>query len=174
MGYTTEFTGKFDIVNSSGDIVEVDNETESILNRLSDSEFAKDTRFSIGHVYFDLPKDFLSNYCQWRLTNNKQHIEWDGGEKFYEYEGWLNIILEKILVPKGYYLSGKVHFQGQESRDSGYLIAEPNKNAIKKVSFNIRKYIEDISTDTLEMQKLLSWLDDNYPEIIDEYRDMNR
>jgi hypothetical protein len=48
-------------------------------------------------------------------------IEWDGGEKFYEYEDWLKYLIAKILAPKGYSLAGSVEFQGEDSDDHGWL-----------------------------------------------------
>jgi hypothetical protein len=188
MGYTTEFAGRFNIVNNNGQQVSLDEETASIIKSLSDNDTrnlagyqdkwghfdCKDIKFSIGDVNFDFPEGFYSYYCQWVLGKDNSYIEWDGNEKFYEYEEWLNIILKKILVPRGYYLSGEVRYQGEEMRDIGFLIAEPNAKSIKKMKLDTKKYIKSMTTDTLEMQKLLSWLNYNYPEIIDEYHTLMR
>jgi hypothetical protein len=53
-------------------------------------------------------------------------IEWDGGEKFYEYEDWLIYIICNFLVPNGYILNGEVSFQGEDSEDAGTLIVKDN------------------------------------------------
>jgi hypothetical protein len=66
-------------------------------------------------------------WCQWVPSEDGQAIEWDGGEKFYEYEAWLRYIVENFLKPWGYVLNGQVTWSGEESDDMGVLIVEDNE-----------------------------------------------
>jgi hypothetical protein len=54
-------------------------------------------------------------------------IEWDGGEKFYNYTEWLVYIINKLLEPNGYVLNGVVQWQGEEVGDVGEIFVEDNK-----------------------------------------------
>jgi hypothetical protein len=60
-------------------------------------------------------------WCQWVPSKDGTGIEWDGNEKFYHYVEWMKYILKNFLIPKGYDISGKVHYQGEESSDHGVL-----------------------------------------------------
>ncbi len=73
-----------------------------------------------------------SYYCQWTPTRNGAGIQWDGGEKFYAYAEWLQLICDKYLTPWGYLLNGKVLWQGEEIGDVGHLVVENNKVTANK------------------------------------------
>ncbi len=60
-------------------------------------------------------------WCQWTPTEDRHGIEWDGGEKFYEYTAWLVYIIENFLKPWGLILDGEVTWQGQGPDDLGQL-----------------------------------------------------
>lgn len=66
-------------------------------------------------------------WCQW-TTDEYSHdtIEWDCGEKFYEYEEWLVYIIEHFLQPWGYVLNGEVEWRGEDWNDTGFLVVEDN------------------------------------------------
>lgn len=71
-------------------------------------------------------------WCQWQVTEDRQHIEWDENEKFYEYIPWLAYICRNFLTPWGYKLSGKVEWSGESGGDYGTIDgaevqANPNK-----------------------------------------------
>ena len=119
MGYSTYFDGQFDLDKP------LDDETYELLRKLNytrrmarniegygvEGEFFvdgededEDTPFS-GHGqketediidYNRPPSTQPGLWCQWVPTEDKLHIEWDGGEKFYEYIGWIEYIIEKI------------------------------------------------------------------------------
>lgn len=86
--------------------------------------------------------------------------EWDQNEKFYEYEEWLNIILEKVLRPNGFDLVGQVAYRGEAFEDIGVLIAEPKKK-IK----NVMKTIEE----RIDYAKLIDFLKRNHGDVLEEY-----
>jgi predicted phosphohydrolase len=54
-------------------------------------------------------------------------IEWDGGEKFYNYTEWLVYLINKVLAPNGYVLNGVVEWSGEETGDVGEITVEDNK-----------------------------------------------
>lgn len=74
-------------------------------------------------------------WCQWVVSKDLEHIEWDGGEKFYNYTEWLNFIIDNFLNKWGYTLSGYVKYQGEDEDDNGYIVIKNNK-AIKTKEYN--------------------------------------
>lgn len=69
------------------------------------------------------PSDQPNMWCQWIPTDDGRGIEWDGEEKFYDAEEWIEYISEKILKPKGYLLNGVVQAQGEGMEDRWYIEA---------------------------------------------------
>jgi len=65
-------------------------------------------------------------WCQWRPTEDGEGIEWDGGEKFYYYRGWLKYLIQNYLEPWGYTLNGEVTWEGEEPSDMGKIVVEDN------------------------------------------------
>jgi hypothetical protein len=102
MGYTTEFSGKFQLDKQMNDC--------TVLDLLNDWYEGKDH----------------DGYCQWVFTKDRKAIEWDGNEKFYDYEIWLDRVY-KLLHKKGYELSGEVEYQGEETGDVGKLVLKDGK-----------------------------------------------
>ena len=58
-------------------------------------------------------------WCQWVIENNE--LVWDGGEKFYYYEEWLEYLIKHFFAPLGYVLNGDIEWQGEESDDFGTI-----------------------------------------------------
>src|SRR4051794_10619531 len=67
-------------------------------------------------------------WCRWIPSEDGGAVEWNGGEKFYDYLPWLAYLVEHFLGPWGYQLHGEVRWQGEESDDFG--IIEVHANAI--------------------------------------------
>lgn len=61
-------------------------------------------------------------WCQWEPSEDRKSIEWDGSEKFYNYVEWINYVIENFLKPWGYKLSGEVTYQGEDHDDNGRLV----------------------------------------------------
>lgn len=78
------------------------------------------------------PKGQPGLWCQWVPTDGGRTIEWDGGEKFYDYVEWLEYLIKNFLKPWGYKLSGEVTWQGEEPSDIGKIVVKNNKVTIKK------------------------------------------
>lgn len=68
-------------------------------------------------------------WCQW-IINDDNELEWDGGEKFYNYTEWLEYLIENFFKPGGYILNGTIHFQGEDDDDFGEIIAVNNNVSI--------------------------------------------
>lgn len=143
MGYTTDFESWFDLNKKLDDklydfLIKF-NQTRRMKRKMNDI-YGKEGEFYIeGKGDFgqdDEPNVIDDNkppstqpglWCQWIPTENKKGIEWDGGEKFYEYVEWIIYIIDKILKPNGYILNGEVKWQGEEMDDRGKIIIKNNK-----------------------------------------------
>jgi hypothetical protein len=115
MGYTTEFYGHFTL---NRPIEEV-----SILKCMKRwNDGSKDETYGLP----------IDGYCQWEFNTEFDQILWDGGEKFYHYGEWLQIIIDKLLSPNGYVLLGKVSYQGEATDDFGEIKVIQDVVVIKK------------------------------------------
>jgi hypothetical protein len=65
-------------------------------------------------------------WCQWVPTEDRTGIEWDRGEKFYDYAEWLEYLIDHFLRPWGYTLNGRVRWRGEDFDDIGTLVVEDN------------------------------------------------
>lgn len=65
-------------------------------------------------------------WCQWVPTADGCAIEWDQGEKFYEYVDWLKYLIDNFLAPNGYTVNGEVEWYGEDRDDIGKIVVEDN------------------------------------------------
>lgn len=72
------------------------------------------------------PKTQPSLWCQWTPTENGDGLEWDGGEKFYDYVEWMVYLIRHILNPNGYVMNGEIHWRGEEFGDTGTITVKDN------------------------------------------------
>jgi len=146
MGYTTDFSGQFMIDRP------VDEETAKLLKGLANSRRMKrniegygvEGEFYVEEVETENswntpknpniidqnrpPRTQPGLWCQWLLQEDNQTIEWDGGEKFYEYVEWIKYLIDRILKPRGYFVSGEVEWFGESREDFGKITI--NKNVV--------------------------------------------
>ena len=113
VGYTTDFTGQFDLDKQL---------------TLDDFRLLEDLSGTDGRDEDECP----DAYCQWEPTKDGRGIRWDGGEKFYLYPEWLQWIIDQVLTPKGYVLTGQVAFRGEDTGDRGTLVIEDGKVVSRK------------------------------------------
>lgn len=144
MGYSTDFAGEFKLNKKLDDklyafLIKF-NQTRRMKRKINDiygkeGEFFVDSKAECGQDW-DNPNVVDSSeppstqpglWCQWVPTEDRQYIEWDGGEKFYNFVEWIMYIIEKILKPNGYILNGEVKWQGEEFDDRGKIIIKNNK-----------------------------------------------
>ena len=84
-----------------------------------------------------------SFYCQWIPTEDREGIEWDGGEKFYNAEKWLRYIIENYLKPWGYVVNGTVEFKYGEpeyNSNTGALHVSNNKVFVEEYEEDLDNY----------------------------------
>lgn len=178
MGYTTEFTGSFQLNKP------LDKKTAKLINGLNrtrrmkrdltklgmtqeeanqygiDGEFycppksnfcGQDNDASI--VDFNEPPETQPGlWCGWRYSKTNNCIKWDGGEKFYHYVSWLKYLIDNILGSE-YQLNGEVTFQGEDEDDKGTIIVENNVIVVK---VNDRKCTKKYLTSDHQYRNLLT------------------
>ncbi len=66
-------------------------------------------------------------WCHWVISGDGTGLEWDYGEKFYEFELWLEYIQVHFLTPWGSKLNGEIDWQGEEWDDKGILYASDGR-----------------------------------------------
>lgn len=71
-------------------------------------------------------------WCQWRPSDDGMRIEWDGGEKFYDYVEWLSYIIDHFMRPWKYVLNGSLEWQGEDRNDIGKIIVVDNQVSTRK------------------------------------------
>ena len=137
MGYTTDFSGRFELdkplAPKMKKFLTLLNETRR-MKRNVDEAFGIEGEFFVfgtgnyGQDHDNSIVDFNqqpstqpSLWCQWVPNEDGTAIEWDGGEKFYAYSEWLFYLINKILAPNGYTLNGTVIWQGEETGDVGKI-----------------------------------------------------
>lgn len=96
------------------------------------------------------PKSQPGLWCQWVIDFDKDGnaiLGWDGGEKFYEYEEWLDYLIVNFFEPEGYVLNGAIEFQGEDSDDIGQIVVEDND---VRMEYGVHVFrMSDISDDDL-------------------------
>lgn len=145
MGYTTEFSGSFELNKP------LSPKMKEFLTKLAETRrmgrmqhpiFGIEGEFYVGahndgQMGQSHSEDVIDHntppstqpglWCQWIPNEDGTAIEWDGGEKFYSYTEWLMYIIHKILAPNGYILNGHMTWQGEETGDVGEIYVENNK-----------------------------------------------
>ncbi len=78
-------------------------------------------------------------WCQWVPNADGSVIAWDGGEKFYDYEAWLQYLITHFLKPWGYTLNGSVTWQGESADDVGRIEVHANEIDVYEGEVTYRK-----------------------------------
>ena len=81
--------------------------------------------------YNEAPNGQPGLWCQWVPTEDLQGIEWNGGEKFYDYIEWIQYLIHNFLGTWGYVVSGEVSWEGESSDDLGKIIIVNNEVTTK-------------------------------------------
>lgn len=79
-------------------------------------------------------------WCQWvvrEVDEKKQILEWDGGEKFYNYVEWLKYLINHFFSKWGVKLNGEIQWSGEETGDIGKIIVTDNvvKVQVAEITF---------------------------------------
>jgi hypothetical protein len=153
MGYTTDFSGRFELNKKLDDktfeFLKKFAETRRMKRKLP-SEYGIDGEFYVDGGgfggqdrddnivdYNQPPRTQPGLWCQWVPSEDGMGIEWDGGEKFYEYVNWIKYIIKNFLAPKGYTLNGEVHWEGEDSDDFGVIKI---KNNVVRIGRGVKDY----------------------------------
>jgi len=65
-------------------------------------------------------------WCHWIPSEDGTAIEWDYGEKFYDYTDWIVYLIHHFLEPWGYVVNGEVEWQGEDPDDIGKIVVKKN------------------------------------------------
>jgi hypothetical protein len=65
-------------------------------------------------------------WCQWIVTEDGEELEWDGGEKFYNYVEWLKYQIKNFFEPWGIKLNGEIEWTGEDREDLGKIVVVDN------------------------------------------------
>lgn len=158
MGYTTEFSGKFELDKPLNEYhlayLEMFNETRRMKRDVDklDGSILEDVGLPLGtegeyYVVDDgnfgqtrddsivdynyPPRTQPGLWCGWRPNEEGTAIEWDGGEKFYYYIQWIEYIIGNFISRWGYTLNGTVKWTGEDIHDIGIITVENNKISVK-------------------------------------------
>ena len=84
-------------------------------------------------------------WCQWII--NGDCLEWDGGEKFYNYIEWLEYLIKHFFKPLEYVLNGDISWQGEDEEDFGNIHVVDNVITVQEGN----KYysMDDFETEVL-------------------------
>lgn len=79
-------------------------------------------------------------WCQWvikEVDEGEQILEWDGGEKFYNYVEWLKYLINHFFEPWGTKLNGEINWSGEETGDLGKIVVTDNivKVQVAEITF---------------------------------------
>jgi len=150
IGYSTDFIGKLafnkPLAEEDREFLKKFSETRRMARNV-DEKYGEEGEFYVegedgdwGHGqgresniidYNRPPKTQPSLWCQWIPSEDGKYLEWDGGEKFYNYVEWLMYIIANITAPRGYILSGVIEWQGEDEEDTGRIIVENNNVTVE-------------------------------------------
>jgi len=65
-------------------------------------------------------------WCQWVPAGDSDEIEWDNGEKFYNYVEWIKWLIEHFFSQWKIKLNGTVNWYGEDREDTGRIIIKNN------------------------------------------------
>lgn len=159
MGYTTEFEGKFAIMDAlPKGMVEfviklsgtrrMKRKVPSLYGEegeyyvLGKGAYGQDKEKNIIN-YNEYPKGQCGLWCHWTIEpdeiepdTGELFLVWDGGEKFYNYIKWIDYLILRVFNPYGIGLYGSVYWQGEEDGDIGKISLYKNEN-----NFQVMKVI---------------------------------
>ena len=72
---------------------------------------------------------FPGIWCQWIAVTSEEgetYIEWDGGEKFYNADVWMDYIMEHFIRNNGHLANGIIYAEGEEAEDIWRIVVKDN------------------------------------------------
>jgi hypothetical protein len=89
-------------------------------------ELGWDTRWKENQRLIKEGKCSPGLWCQWVVTDDGTELEWDGGEKFYNYVEWLKYLINHFFNRWGVKLNGEIEWEGEDSDDRGMIVVKDN------------------------------------------------
>ena len=156
MGYTTEFSGQFNVIPAMKESHRLYLEAFARTRRMKrKSDVAEGLRDPVrqqaklpigpdGGYFVGSPNDIGQNHdnsivnyngapqgqpglwCQWVPNDDGTAIVWDESEKFDAYVEWLEYLIANFLEPWGYKLNGTVLWRGEDFHDIGRINVSDN------------------------------------------------
>jgi len=83
-----------------------------------------------GHTDFmqgEVEKGQPGLWCGWCITEDGKELEWDGGEKFYNYVAWLKYIIKNFFIPWKVIANGEIEWVGEDRSAMGKIVVKNNK-----------------------------------------------
>lgn len=117
MGYTTDFRGELELDKP----LTIEQKTK--LEDFSEERHGGNTQVFPGFPGF---------WCDWVPNEDGTTIEWNGGEKFYNYVEWLEHIIKHFIEPWGRKLNGVIEWRGEDWDDAGRIIVTDNKITVEE------------------------------------------
>ena len=68
-------------------------------------------------------------WCQWEIVDDGTTLQWDGGEKFYNYVEWLKYLIEHFFSKWDVLLNGEIEWESPDDR--GKIVVKDNKVKVK-------------------------------------------
>lgn len=151
MGYSTDFEGSFaldrqldpetkDLINGLNrtrrmkrDLTRIDmTDKEAATYGVQGEFYISDSKYGMNNDdsvlnYNCPPKTQPSLWCHWLYNEEANAIQWDGGEKFYNYHLWIEYLINAIFKPKNYILNGTIEWTGETDDDEGKIIIVNNQ-----------------------------------------------
>ena len=191
MGYTTTFKGKF-LFNKHVDdvtfkLIDGLHQTRRMVHNVDaalgiegeffiDPNWRKDPNGQEDSTVVDHntpPRTQPSLWLQWGIHRGKDgmdYLSWNRAEKFYSYVDWLVYLLDKIIVPRGYVLSGSVFFQGEDARNYGKITITQNRILIEAPDERVHSYAHTTYTYVYDAKLKNSVEGGEYmPELFQKY-----
>ena len=152
MGYTTEFEGRITVTPplSAEEVAYLKRFNHTRRMRWKQGPYYVDSKALFGQDWNN-PDVIDANepaegqpglWCKWVPTDDGAAIEWDGGEKFYNAEAWMEYLIEHFVgsdpVAKradperfgflqGHTCNGVILAQGEEPSDRWTLVVRDNQ-----------------------------------------------
>lgn len=154
MGYTTSFSGHFDVspARTAAQVAYLQRFAEirhvrrdiNITFELPDPireavglPITQEGQYFVGHHDVTSLSDGVLDcykppvgqpglFCQWVPSTDGTKIIWDNGESFYDYVEWIKYIMVHFLTPWGRFLSGTVEWAGDDRKDLGKIVVYGN------------------------------------------------
>ncbi len=98
--------------------------------------------------YNHAPEGQPGLWCQWTPNEDGTCIQWDGGEKFYDYVKWMAYIIENFLEPWGIVANGNIRWVGEDSSDRGVIIVKDNVVTTKEFTDPTDEELDEAPTYT--------------------------